>query len=188
MSFARPISAALLAAATATVACQRDTDREPEMQPASRFTPPPEPPSTASPGPGVTLPGTSGARPPESVGRPGEMAPDTWGTNEPDMNSGSPPRVDTRDAAILALSGARCDLAYRCQQIGIDRKYQNRDLCESAMNKENSADLAGDDCVAGVDGGRLDSCVQMIKQHSCDASMKDLDDVPACDSDVLCKR
>jgi hypothetical protein len=66
------------------------------------------------------------------------------------------------------LAGAKCERAAACGEIGKDKKWPSKDACMAETRAEEFPGLvAARECPHGVDGKRVDQCVNDILEVKC---------------------
>ncbi len=88
------------------------------------------------------------------------------------------------DQAITDMANARCDHEQRCNQIGANAKYSDRNHCIQVMGGKAREDLQG--CVRGVDQEDMRQCMTEISNQSCDGMFSGIAESKACGMDDLC--
>ncbi len=98
------------------------------------------------------------------------------------------PATSPRDA-VEAIAAARCDNEQRCNNIGPNAKYQNREHCLSVARSDASEELSGDDCRYGVKASDLNECLGHLREASCGtvgSAFDSLGSMLSCQSRELC--
>jgi Family of unknown function (DUF6184) len=90
-------------------------------------------------------------------------------------------------SAVDSIVQARCDREARCNNIGTDREYTNRDACLSEVRADWRDDLNFTDCPGGVDSKELNECMEEIRAESCGNPFDTLGRLVACRSSDLCR-
>jgi hypothetical protein len=89
-------------------------------------------------------------------------------------------------SAIRTMAQVRCEREERCNNIGVDGKYANREACVSKLQAEKYDDLNLSECPGGLDQKELDKCLAEIRNEDCDSPLDTLGRLTACRSSDLC--
>lgn len=181
----------LLLSMASVVACQRDSQQEARMLPASRTeAPPPTTQATSKletpqmePSPPIaeTPSGTAPATEPTAGQEPTSES--TWGSDSSETQLMSPKAVEAADKIVAA----RCDRETLCRNIGPGKKYETRDGCDIAVHEETAPALNGEACKKGVDSSQLAACLAELKQENCASELRALEQLSSCRRAALCK-
>jgi hypothetical protein len=183
-------TAALLAMAS-VIACQRDSQQEVRMQPASRTEAPPPPTQATSkveapqmePSPPVAETESSTAPASDRAAGQEAMSDSTWGSSSDETQLMSPEAIAAADKIVAA----RCDRETFCRNIGLGKKYETRDGCDIAVHEETALSLNGEACKKGVESSQLAACVSELKQENCASQLRALEQLSTCRRAALCK-
>jgi hypothetical protein len=96
--------------------------------------------------------------------------------------------LSQHERALSALTNARCDRETRCNNVGVNRTYENRAQCVASFDKDGYTDLDEDHCPLGIDQDRLGGCLSVIRAEACGTTLSRLDDLDACADRNLCVR
>ena len=88
------------------------------------------------------------------------------------------------DKAIMDLTNAHCDRQQRCNNIGPNAKYSNREHCMNVMGGESREKLQG--CTHGIDQKDMRQCLTAIQNQECSGLFGGIEEEKACDMDDLC--
>jgi hypothetical protein len=88
------------------------------------------------------------------------------------------------DLAVEDVSTARCDYQQRCNHIGPEARYADRDHCLNTMRSEARGDLGH--CHNGVDRKDLRECLTQIANEDCSGAFSRLEEYKDCHMDDLC--
>lgn len=88
------------------------------------------------------------------------------------------------ERAIGALAAARCDHQQRCQAIGPNGPYLNREACMNVMLSDGYAQLSG--CRLGIDQDDVEECLQDIQESDCQENMVRLETIDDCSTEEIC--
>jgi hypothetical protein len=86
------------------------------------------------------------------------------------------------DAAVLQIAKARCGRASECNILGNGRPYADKDQCMDAYKPGGGALENVASCPNGVDKGRLDKCIAVLRDQHCDANLGPETAMPECRS------
>jgi hypothetical protein len=92
------------------------------------------------------------------------------------------------ESAVSSITMARCDREARCNNVGGGKKYLSREDCVTKTRADWRDDLNARECPNGVVSTQLTSCVNQIKEESCNNPVEKLESVLACRTVDLCKR
>ena len=171
-----------LIACAAMLCCERESEREPAMQPASGTVQrgpqpahlhegPPAAPTEVSPS---LLPGTSG------MTAPSERSPAEASVGEPIASKPTQARV------VVEIVTARCDLEAACGRISPSSTYASFSDCERELMAHTSSYFGSAECTSGVERALLDDCRKQVRMQNCTPPLESLDRVPACLPSTLC--
>ncbi|HVJ88970.1 MAG TPA: DUF6184 family natural product biosynthesis lipoprotein [Labilithrix sp.] len=112
-------------------------------------------------------------RPPSDKDRAGEatLTGASWVTNE---------------AAIDRITALRCTRELSCGNVGRDQRYASSDVCTREVRRKLETDLRASNCPTGIDGNKLDACVDAIQSQSCATKSKPATVLTACRTSELC--
>jgi hypothetical protein len=88
------------------------------------------------------------------------------------------------DKAVNDLANARCDREQRCNHIGQNATYSDRNHCMSVMGGEAREDL--DDCTRGIDQEDMRECLTEIQNQDCSNVFDTFDKYMSCSMDDMC--
>jgi hypothetical protein len=88
------------------------------------------------------------------------------------------------DQAVGEVSTARCDHEQRCNHVGAEMRYSDRDHCMNVMHSEARRDF--EQCRAGVDQKDLRECLTEIANEDCNSAVQRLEAYKECHVDDLC--
>ena len=186
LQFGTPV----LLAMASVIACQRDSQQEVRMQPASRTEAPPPATQVTSkveapqmePSP-IAETQNSTAPKTESAASQEPTSESTWGSGSSETQLMSADAIAAADKIVAA----RCDRETLCRNIGLGKKYETRDGCDIAVHQETALSLNGEVCKKGVESSQLASCVSELKQENCASQLRALEQLSSCRRAVLCK-
>ncbi|AUX23799.1 uncharacterized protein SOCEGT47_043290 [Sorangium cellulosum] len=90
-------------------------------------------------------------------------------------------------SAVDSIVAARCDREARCNNIGADREYANRDACDSSVRSEWRDELTFGECPGGIDAKELNECLEAIRDEECGSPLDTLGRLAACRASDLCR-
>lgn len=98
------------------------------------------------------------------------------------------PRTPAREtrSAVRDIANARCDREERCENIGADRKFATRDICEQSIKNDWADDLNGFDCPNGVVDVELEECLVAVRGEDCGSAFDALDRITSCTASDIC--
>jgi hypothetical protein len=105
--------------------------------------------------------------------------------NEPSTNAAS--ATQSASEAVDSITEARCSREARCNNVGIDRKYDSPADCKAEVREEWSEDLNAFECAGGIVQKELDECLTEIKNEDCNNPFDTLGRVVACRQGDVCK-
>ena len=88
------------------------------------------------------------------------------------------------DQAVQDLATARCDYQQRCNRIGPEMLYADREHCLNLMRSEARGQL--NHCRAGVDQKDVRECLTQISNEDCSGTFSQLEEYKDCHMDDLC--
>jgi hypothetical protein len=103
--------------------------------------------------------------------------------NEPEPLVPAAGTVRAVDQAVDELTTARCDYEQRCQGIGPEARYSDREHCMNVVRSEARRDLT---CHRGVDQDDLRECLTQIANEDCNGPFQRLEQYKDCHLDDLC--
>lgn len=104
--------------------------------------------------------------------------------NEPEPLVPAAGTLRAIDQAIDDVSTARCDHEERCNRIGPEMRYSDREHCTNIMRSEAREDF--NQCRAGVDQDDLRECLTQITNEDCNGALRRLEEYKECRLDDLC--
>lgn len=109
--------------------------------------------------------------------------------------SESPPAVATttttgarmlmNDDAAMRVTKARCQNEDACGRVGSARRFADPDSCTREMFDEAWVVVRDETCPAGVDEGRLATCIADARNQPCEQSRR-LGELDSCRAAALC--
>lgn len=89
-------------------------------------------------------------------------------------------------SAPEAIAQARCSREERCDNIGVDAKYDSFAACDQQIRNDWQEDLDRRECPSGVDQVELDECLTEIRNEDCGNPFDSLERMVACSSAQIC--
>ena len=89
-------------------------------------------------------------------------------------------------SAVDDLTDARCDLEQRCNHVGTDQTYADREACESKLHGSISDDLNTSDCPHGIADSKLSACLNEIKAEECGDPIDAMSRWNSCRKGAIC--
>ena len=100
---------------------------------------------------------------------------------------GDPPRPAIDRSAVSAITAARCDREQRCDQVGIDKKYESRDACVRQVQGDWQRELSTMECPKGIVQAKLDECLDQIRTEGCANPIEALSRMASCRQLEVCR-
>lgn len=88
------------------------------------------------------------------------------------------------DMTVDDIATARCNHEQRCDQVGGDKRYSDRQHCMNTMRSETRADL--NKCTTGIDEKDVRECLDEIDKEECTGAFHGLQEYKQCKLDDLC--
>jgi len=92
--------------------------------------------------------------------------------------------VEAVERATNDIANARCDREQRCNRIGPEGEYADRNHCMNVMTQKAREDM--NQCHGGVDQEDLRQCLTEIANKDCSGIFADIGEYKACGMDDLC--
>jgi hypothetical protein len=89
-------------------------------------------------------------------------------------------------SAVREIADARCDREERCENVGANKKYATRDLCEQSITNDWADDLNGFDCPNGIVDAELEECLTAVRGEDCGSVFDALDRITSCSAADIC--
>lgn len=94
--------------------------------------------------------------------------------------------VIQNQAAIQRIVEARCEREAACNNVGGDKRFADRNVCTSEIQKDMRDDLNAKDCTYGIDAKELNECLDSIKKESCGNPIETIGRLAACRTSDMC--
>lgn len=104
--------------------------------------------------------------------------------NEPEPLVPAAGTVREVEQAVDDVAKARCDHEQRCNRIGQNTSYSDREHCMNVLRVDAQKDL--NQCQAGLDRDDLRECLTQIANEDCNGVFAGLAEYKACRLDDLC--
>jgi hypothetical protein len=88
--------------------------------------------------------------------------------------------------AVTAIAEARCDRETRCENVGTDKKFANRQACMDQIRERSKDALNPKACPGGVDSKALGECLEEIRNEDCSSPLETVERMAACNTVDLC--
>jgi hypothetical protein len=91
--------------------------------------------------------------------------------------------------AVEAIASARCDREQRCNNVGADAEYQNREHCMNVARADAAKTLDDDDCRHGIKPNDLNECLADLRDRACSTiggAFDSLSSMMSCRAGELC--
>lgn len=92
----------------------------------------------------------------------------------------------SNDEAVMQLTNARCDRELACNNIGLERRFTDRNACAREIGRGIHSDLRPEVCPRGVDRTKLSLCVAVARQERCGNILDSIDRATSCRRSELC--
>jgi hypothetical protein len=89
-------------------------------------------------------------------------------------------------AATARITGARCDREFSCDQIGANKRFSTREICDRDQERRTQQDVKSSDCPNGVRENELATCLSRISSQDCSDLVTSVANVGACSPATLC--
>ncbi len=90
------------------------------------------------------------------------------------------------EEAVRRLTGARCDRAKACNDLGTDKKYNDEAACKREVGHDLQADLRPGECPRGIKEEKLSNCLQEIQNEKCGNVVDKISRLATCRTGSLC--
>jgi hypothetical protein len=90
------------------------------------------------------------------------------------------------DQAINRIVAARCAREATCNNIGVDKRFTDRNVCSQKLQNDMRDDLSTGDCPRGVDQKELNECLEAIQKEDCNNPIDAISRLAACRTSDLC--
>lgn len=94
--------------------------------------------------------------------------------------------VVQNQSAIQRIVQARCEREASCNNVGGDKRFADRNVCTSEIQKDMRDDLNAKDCPYGVDAKELNACLDSIQKESCGNLIETISRLAACRTSDMC--
>jgi hypothetical protein len=92
----------------------------------------------------------------------------------------------SNDVAVGRIVASRCAREAACNNVGVDKKYQNTAGCTAKIRSDMKDDLNAKDCPYGVDQKELDECLESIRKEDCNNPIDTISRLGACRTSDMC--
>ena len=90
------------------------------------------------------------------------------------------------DAAVDRIVNSRCAREVACSNIGPGKLFASGEMCAREARSRMHEELMSMTCWAGVDGKKLDACLDSIRGHGCEDPVDAVNRLAACRANELC--
>lgn len=90
------------------------------------------------------------------------------------------------DIAVGRIVASRCAREAACNNVGVDKKYQNTAGCTAKIRTDMKDDLNAKDCPYGVDQKELNECLEAIRKEECNNPLDTISRLGACRTSDMC--
>lgn len=88
--------------------------------------------------------------------------------------------------AVDRIVAARCARETTCNNVGVDKHFQNAQACTQKLKADMKEDLSAEECPRGIDQKELDECLQAIRNEDCKNPIDTISRLGACRTSDLC--
>lgn len=190
----KTVSLIALAAAVGFVGCSKENESKPAMTPASGTQPQSGQREWSSPSqddPHTGMPEAPAQQAPMEEGTMGQgsmeqgsMAPGSMDQESmEDQPMGAQPSGSVQEHAAM-LAATRCAREVRCDQIGSNKKYPSREVCQATLLADANKELGK--CPKGMNRKKVQECAAAIDTKGCDMPGDHLTEYEECRTVSLC--
>jgi len=90
------------------------------------------------------------------------------------------------DVAVAKLVAARCARETACNNVGPDRRFVDPDICTHELTMRIGMDVKSSTCTLGVDPAALESCLDAIRNESCNNPVETVERLATCRASEMC--
>lgn len=92
----------------------------------------------------------------------------------------------SNETAVARIVASRCAREATCNNVGVDKKFQNPAGCTAKIRSDMKDDLNPKDCTLGVDQKQLDECLDAIRKEECNNPLDTIQRLGACRTSAMC--
>lgn len=92
----------------------------------------------------------------------------------------------SNDNAVARIVSSRCAREATCNNIGVDKRFDNAAGCTAKIRSDMRDDLNTKDCPYGVDVKELDECLEAIRSEACNSPLDSISRLAACRASDMC--
>jgi hypothetical protein len=92
----------------------------------------------------------------------------------------------SNDNAVSRIVASRCAREAACNNVGVDKHYQNEAGCTAKLRSDMKNDLNAKDCPYGVDVKELNECLEAIRKEDCNNPIDAISRIGACRTSDMC--
>jgi hypothetical protein len=96
------------------------------------------------------------------------------------------PQPGTVENAVSRIADAQCEREQRCDNIGLHKRFETREVCIDDARQGEGGDLRAANCDVGVDDAQLGKCLAAIHYQSCGSPVISAMQLDACRASLLC--
>jgi hypothetical protein len=92
----------------------------------------------------------------------------------------------SNDLAVSRIVASRCAREATCNNVGVDKRYQNTAGCTAKIRSDMKDDLNAKDCPYGVDQKQLNECLSAIRKEECNNPLDTITRLNDCRTSGMC--
>lgn len=92
----------------------------------------------------------------------------------------------SNETAVARIVASRCARESACNNVGVDKKFQNPAGCTAKIRSDMKEDLNPKECALGVDQKPLDECLDAIRKEDCNNPIDTIQRLGACRTSAMC--
>ena len=93
----------------------------------------------------------------------------------------------SNEVHIRRIAEARCAREERCQEVGVGKRFGDREACMTYVLDHSRVDLSSANCPGGIVEKELDECIEAIDAQECGSTIDHALRIVACRSSDMCK-
>jgi hypothetical protein len=86
----------------------------------------------------------------------------------------------------MELTNARCDREVACNNVGLERRFVDRDACLREVGRGVQAEVRAEVCPNGIDSTKLSLCASLAREERCGSLLDMIDRTTSCTRHELC--
>lgn len=92
----------------------------------------------------------------------------------------------SNDNAVARIVASRCAREATCNNVGLDKHFNNTAGCTAKIRSDMKDDLNAKDCPYGVDVKELNECLEAIRSEECNNPLDSISRLAACRTSDMC--